>query len=184
MAVKSVTVGAAHLTAPAGADASFGVGQVGAVIQQFNCAVLLAENAAFTAAGVAMATTTTKAKTVNALTYLIDGVFKTKAGTDNFWTLAGTTVPDGSRCVFLFLIDSAGAATVFQGPIGTTDALATIPSDSIVQSKCIAATLKVVCAGANFVPGTDALNKASVTFTFSDGYDASMVGSARILTII
>jgi hypothetical protein len=187
MALKTVTVSAEGLLAPAGADAGSGIGILGALLQFYNALVTLVENCAFTAAGVAMATTTTAVKTVNSLTYLIEGVFKVKAGTDNFWTAANSftamqTVPIGSRCIILLLIDAAGAASAIQGPIGTTDLLATVPVDTIPQAKAIVGTVKVVTGTANFVPGTDAWNKANVAFTFADGYDASMVGCPRILT--
>lgn len=180
---KSIAVSASHTLAPSGADAGLSVGIVGALLQQYNALRKLSENAPYTAAGVAMATTTTKAKTANTLTYTIDGKLLSKAGTDNFWTLSGSVVPDGSRCVFLLYIDSAGAASVVQGPIGTTDAAATVPADTLVESKCLVATLKVVCSGTTFTPGTDNLNKASVTFTFSDGYDGTLVGACAITTV-
>lgn len=188
MPTKQVTVTAEGLTAPSGQDAA-PIGILGALLQMYNCMLRLVENAAFTAAGVAMATVTTQVKTVNTLAYTIAGVFKSKAGTDNFWTAAMfaaasgfKVIPDGSRAIFLLLIDASGVASVIQGPVGTTDALATVPADTIVEDKCIVGTVKAVCAGTTFTPGTDAWNKASVTFTFSDGYDASMVGAARILT--
>src|SRR6267142_265138 len=67
----------------------------GALIQSFNALLQQHYNQAFTAAGVATATVTSQVKTVNTLTYLINGVFKTKAGTDNFWTLTGSVVTAG-----------------------------------------------------------------------------------------
>lgn len=189
MPTKAVTVTGDALGAPAGQDAAGGQGMLGAVVQMYNCLLRLIENAAYTAAGIAMGTTTTTVKTVNTLTYTIAGVFKSKVATDNFWTVAMlqaaagfAVIPIGSRAVFLFLIDASGVGSVIQGPVGTTDALATIPADTIVEDKCIAGTCKVVCTAANFTPGTDAWNKGSVTFTFGDGYDASMVGAARLNT--
>lgn len=193
MPLKSVTASAEGILAPSGADAgaqgSPAVGILGALLQGWNALLKLCENAAYTAAGVAMGTTTTTVKTVNSLTYLINSVFKVKAGTDNFWTVAMfqaasgfKVIPDGSRAMFLLLIDAAGVGSVIQGPVGTTDILANVPMDTIPQDKCIVGTVKAVCAGTTFTPGTDAWNKASVTFTFSDGYDATMVGAATIAT--
>lgn len=192
MALKQVTVTAEAVLPSTGAgtpDASggTGIGILGALLQMYNALVLLAENCAFTAAGVAMATTTTAVKTVNALTYLIEGVFKSKAGTDNFWTAANSftamaTVPIGGSCIIALLIDAAGAATAIQGPVSLTATPTPLPVSSLVAAKCIVGTVKVVCGTANFVPGTDAWNKANVTFTFADGYDASLVGCAQINT--
>lgn len=189
MALKATTVTAEGILAPSGQDAGSGVGILGALLQAYNALVTLTENAAYTAAAIAMGTTTTTVKTVNTLTFLIEGVFKSKAATDNFWTVAMlqaapgfAVIPIGSRAIFLFLIDASGVGSVIQGPVGTTDLLATVPMDTIPQGKCIAGTCKVVCTAANFTPGTDAWNKGSVTFTFADGYDASLVGCPRIAT--
>jgi peptidoglycan/xylan/chitin deacetylase (PgdA/CDA1 family) len=82
--------------------------------------------------------------------------------------------------VFLFLIDGSGAASVVQDPVSTSATVTPCPVANAADSLCIAATLKVVCGTANFVPGTDALNKANVTFTFSDGYDGSLAGPSQI----
>ena len=192
MALKQVIATAEGIVATSGAQSAdaaggSGIGILGALLQMFNALVLLAENCAFTAAGVAMATTTTAVKTVNTLTYLIDGIFKAKAGTDNFWTAANSftalaTVPIGGSCIVALLIDAAGAASAIQSPVSLTATPNPLPVSALQQSKCIVGTVKIVCGTANFVPGTDAWNKANVTFTFADGYDASLVGAAQIAT--
>src|SRR5260221_6292524 len=176
MPTKAVVVTGDFAPAPSGKDAGGGQGIPGALLQMFNAMLRLAENAVFTAAGLAIATVTTQVKTVNTLTYLISGIFKSKAGTDNFWTVAiiqaaagFAVIPDGSRAMFLFMIDAAGVATVIQGPVGKTDPDAQVPADTIPEDRAIVGTVKAVCAGTTFTPGTDAWNKASVTFTFSDG---------------
>lgn len=189
MPTKAVTVTADAILAASGQDAgASGLGLVGALVQSFNAALRLAENTAFSAAGVAMATVTTQVKTVNALTYTISGVFKSKAATDNFWTVAilqaaagFAAIPAGSAAMFLFLVDAAGVAMAIQGPVGVGAAPA-IPADSIPEDRAIVGFCKVVCGTAGFTPGTDAWNKANVTFTFGDGYDASLVGAYRINT--
>ena len=67
-------------------------------------------------------------------------------------------------------------------PVALDDAGATVPADTIPEDKTILASVKVVGTSAAFLPGTDNWNKAGVTFTFSDGYDASMVGAYRVNT--
>lgn len=189
MPTKAVMVSADNQQAATGQDAgASGLGMVGGLMQSFNALLRLVANAAYTAAGIAMATVTTQVKTVNSLTFLISGVFKVKAGTDNFWTAAiiqaatgFANIPIGSAAMFLFLVDAAGVATVIQGPVGVGAAPA-VPADLIPEDRAIAGTCKVVSASAAFLPGTDAWNKAGLAFTFADGYDASLVGAYRINT--
>lgn len=189
MPTKTISVSADNPQAASGQDAGqSGLGMVGALVQSFNALLRLVANAAYSAAAVAIATVTTQVKTTATLTYLISGVFKTKAATDNFWTVAilqaasgFAVIPIGSAAMFLFLIDAAGVASVIQGPVGVGAAPA-VPADTIPEDKCIAGTCKVVSASATFTPGTDAWNKAGLAFTFADGYDASLVGAYRITT--
>lgn len=189
MPTKAVTVTGVEgrVTSVGGQDAGGGQGLVGALVQAFNTLLRTVSNLALSASAVAVATVTTQVKTTATLNYLINGVFKTKAATDNFWTVAiiqaaqgFAVIPDGSRAMFLFLIDAAGVASVIQGPVGVTDAQAIVPADTIPEDKCIAGVCKAVCAGTSFTPGTDAWSKASVTFTFSDGYDATIMGSFKV----
>lgn len=190
MATKTVSVSADNQQAASGADAgTSGLGMVGALVQSFNALLRLVANAAYSAAAVAIATVTTQVKTTATLTYLISGVFKTKAATDNFWTVAilqaatgFANIPIGSAAMFLFMIDAAGVATVIEGPVGVGANAPAVPADSIPEDRCIAGTCKVVAVSAAFLAGTDAWNKAGVTFTFSDGYDAALVGAYRITT--
>lgn len=189
MATKTTMVTADFLRAATGQDAgSSGLGMVGALVQSFNALLRLMANMALSAAAVAIATTTTQVKTTATFNFLISGVFKTKAATDQFWTVAiiqaaagFANIPIGSAAIFLFLIDAAGVATVIQGPVGVGAAPA-VPADTIPEDRAIVGTCKVVSTSAAFLPGTDAWNKAGLTFTFSDGYDASLVGAYRINT--
>ena len=158
-------------------------------MQSFNALLRLTENSVFTAVGAAIATVTTQIKTVNTATYLSAGVFKSKAAADPLWTVAMfqaavgfANIPIGSRAMFLLLVDGAGTGSVIQGPVALDDAGATVPADTIPEDKTILASVKVVGTSAAFLPGTDNWNKAGVTFTFSDGYDASMVGAYRVNT--
>src|SRR6266446_5574910 len=65
----------------------------------------------YSAAGVATGTTTSKVKTVNTVTYTVNGIYQTaKTATDDFWTLSGAVVPASSFQKYALLIDTAGEA--------------------------------------------------------------------------
>jgi len=138
-----------------------------------NTLALIIANDTLTAAGCATATVTSQVKTVNTLTYLIDGAYKTKAATDNFWTLAGATVPVASFQKYYLLIDGSGAASVVQGVPSTVSAAAVVlPFPP--QSKAIVGVLTIATdATHTFIPGTTLLGAAGITATFNDGFDPS-----------
>jgi len=148
---------------------------------------------ALTAAGVAQATTTTKAKTVNSLQYSVGGVQFTKGATDNFWTLGGagsaTVVAASSWQKYLLLIDNAGAASVQEGlqstvsaaSVAWTNISAVSPWAAYIQTlgstKAIAAVITVATDSTHtFTPGTSVLATGSgLTVTFADGVDQSIL---------
>lgn len=138
-----------------------------------NAHALLSANACAAAAGCAIATTTTQAKTVNSVAYKLDGAYQSaKAGTDNLWTLAGTTVPVSSFQKYYLLIGSGGTASVMQGVPASTAAGVTLPFPP--QSQSIFGVLTVATDATHpFVPGTTALNATGITATFVDGIDPS-----------
>ena len=70
------------------------------------------------AAGLAEGTNANTFKTANTLVYTNDGVFKSKAATNNLpFSSAHTTVPASSTCLFGVWIDSAGNISTSQGSI-------------------------------------------------------------------
>lgn len=158
-----------------------------ALIQSFNAFLMQETNAALSAAGTAQATTTSKVKTTATLTYLIDGVFKSKAATDNFWTLTGSAVTagvGGATMHYALVIDGSGAASVIQGPTnqGSTTVWTPAPANQMPADLCIAATLKIsLTATTVFTPGTTATNAAGVTSTFEDGMDATLWGAYQLI---
>lgn len=189
--VAGVLTGAGAATPPAGlvADGQALSGRAtgeAASIQAHNALLSGWANMALTACGAAIATTTSKAKTVNTLTYLIDGVFKSKAATDNFWTLTGTAVTaggSGATLHYALCIDGTGAASVVQGPTnqGSTTVWTPAPANQMPADICIAAVLKISLTAATvFTPGTTLLGAAGVTSTFGDGADATLWGGYLI----
>ncbi len=128
---------------------------------------------AATGANVGIGTTTTKVRTNATFNYFIDGVVKTKASTDDFWTLSGTTIAAGFAQKYLLLIDAAGAASIQECLPGTTLALVGYPT--LPDSKCVVGTVNVVVNSSTFVPGTTALNAGTITVTYTNGFDINML---------
>jgi hypothetical protein len=155
----------------------------GALIQSHNAHYSAFLNQALTACGAATATVTSQAKTVNTLTYTIDGVFKSKVATDNFWTLTGTAVTaggSGATMHYALCINAAGAASVVQGPTnqGSTTAWTPAPANQLPADICIAAVMKISLTAATvFTPGTTLLGAAGVTTTYGDGMDGTLWGA-------
>lgn len=135
-----------------------------------NLSALLHANRCLANPGIAIGTTVQKVKTVNAVSYRIEGALFTKAATDDFWTLSGTTIPDGSTNVILLLVDAAGAASVLEGTPATTAGAVRLPA--LPQAKAVMGYLTIATAGATFVPGTTALNAGTATVTYTNGMPA------------
>ena len=70
------------------------------------------------AAGLAIDTVASKFKTVNAVPFSIDGVFKSKAAATAIGFSAGhATVPAGFTCLFVIGVDKDGAVSTYQGDL-------------------------------------------------------------------
>lgn len=153
-----------------------------------NAALAYGLSRALAAAGIARGTTAAKVKTVNTLQYSVAGAQFSKAGTDDFWTLSGTTVAVNSFQKYALLIDTAGAASIQEGLQSVVSAAAVAwtnvtsfgpwaPFLSIVGStKAIAGVLTIATdATHTFIPGTTALNATGITATLIDGVDQSLL---------
>lgn len=163
-------------------------GQARGAVEQANAITAWLLSHPTTAAGVATGTTTSKVKTANTLTYRINGAFKSKAATDDFWTLSGTTVPAGSFQKYALLIDGSGAASVQEATSNTVSA-ATVVWTNVSQLSPWAPFLSMIsntkaCVGVltiatdathTFVPGTTLLGATGITATFIDGIDAALL---------
>jgi len=159
-----------------------------AVAQSHNALLQQALNMALTAAGTATATVTSQVKTVNTLTFLINGAFKSKAATDNFWTLTGSAVTagvGGATMHWALCISAAGAASVVQGPTnqGSTTVWTPAPANLQPADLCIVGIVKVsLTATTVFTPGTTLLGAAGVTTTYVDGCDGTLWGAYLVTT--
>jgi hypothetical protein len=158
--------------------------KMGAAIRTANFARHVTQNATLSVATVGIATTVQQVRTGAILNYKIGGVLKTKAATDNFWTLTGGTLADGFIRKYLLLIDAAGTASVYASNDAKTVASCVFSPDVLfkpsgpLESKAIVGMVTVTTVGATFVPGTTSLAAATVTDTYADGLDASLVPAA------
>ena len=135
------------------------------------------DNVCLSAGGLAIGTTNSKAKTVNPITYTINGRTYTKAATDDLFTLAGTTLAARQTGVFWLWLDSAGTASVTQSDIKEASTSTSTTTRYVsgafewpdVVDKCLVGALSVTNAGSTFVPGTTALT--TVTTYINGGPD-------------
>lgn len=136
---------------------------------------LISRNRCLANAAIARGTTAQKVKTVNSISYAVDGALFTKAGTDDLWTLSGTTVADGFTNKYLLCLDTSGTASIVEGTQAATAGAVVLPS--LPASKSVVGVLTVATSGATFVPGTTALNAGTVTATFTNGLDSGYFSS-------
>jgi hypothetical protein len=123
--------------------------------------------------GVGIATTKSKVRSNATILYTVNGEFKSKASTDDLWTLTGANLADGYKRTYLLLLDADGAATVSASNdvlAAGTNTLPAFPAD-----KAVVGSVTVATAGAAFVPGTTLLDAVTVTDTYFDGLPAAML---------
>lgn len=118
-------------------------------------------------AGASGGTAPAKVRTNATVVFQIDGEFKSKASTDDFWTLTGTTLTAGQVNKWLLYVDGAGAASVVECLVSTTAAGVVVPFPT--QAKSCFAYVQVTCNSSTFVPGTTSLAAGTVTTVFWDG---------------
>jgi hypothetical protein len=110
----------------------------------------------------AIGTTAAKTKTVNAITYTVNGRVYNKAATDDLWTLSGTTSTARQVCVFWLWLDAAGTASVTQSAIKEASTSTSTTARYVagafdwpeVVDKCLVGALVVTNGVSSFVPGT------------------------------
>lgn len=148
--------------------------------------------------GLAIATVTSQVKTTASAQYLIAGVGKTKAATDNLWMLgvagSNTTVAINSFQKYALLIDDAGVATVQEATQNTVGLTSVVWSNVVANAKavpqnpwaplmsmlnasrCVFGILSIATNGSTtFVPGTTLLGAAGITATFSWSIDPALL---------
>lgn len=113
----------------------------------------------------AIGATTSRAKTVNAITFMVNGRVYNKAATDDLFTLAGTTLTARQTGVFWLWLDASGTASVTQSAIKEASTSTSTTARYVagafdwpeVVDKCLIGALQITNGASSFVPGTTAL---------------------------
>ena len=129
---------------------------------------------ALTAGGLAAGTTASQLKTVNTVTYLNNGIFKSKTAVAAI-TLTGTALAIGQACLFGVFLDAGGNVYVTQGPIVNAGDPCPVPPASALGATVIGLA-KVTTTSAVFTPGTTLLGTGN-TASYLDV--ALMPGTAQ-----
>lgn len=131
-------------------------------------------NIALASGGLAAGTTASQLKTVNTITYLANGVFKSKTAVAAI-ALSGTTLAIGQSCLFGVFLDAAGNVTTTQGPIVNNGDPCPVPPFS-ATGVVVVGLAKVSATSAVFVPGTTDLGTGNTATYLNVGV---MPGSAQ-----
>ena len=116
----------------------------------------------------ATATTTTQYKTSATITYMLNGIFGSKAATDNQAFSSGSAVvPLGKACVFAVWYDGTNFSTT-QGLIVDNDSTL-IPVPTFNPGKVLVGLIKIVTTSALFTPGTTVLGTGNTVTYFNAG---------------
>lgn len=127
---------------------------------------------ALSAGGLAAGNTASQLKTVNTITYLNNGIFRSKTAVAAI-SLAGLPViPAGRAALIGVFLDNAGNVSVAMGPIG--DIADPCPVPTVGNNLTVVGLVKVQ-ASSVFTPGTTSLGTGN-TATYFDV--ASMPGTA------
>lgn len=154
----------------------------------FNTLTRLVNNRPVTgAAAIGLGTDTTKVRTNATCPFMVDGVFFSKASTDDLWTLSGTASAASQETLFLLYLTGAGTASIAQvGPYsaaqGQTAAARVIENlPALPDGKALIGSLYIVTSSSQtFTPGTDVPGTGN-TATF---YDGGFAGYNRLLGYI
>lgn len=128
----------------------------------------------------AIGITPAKAKTVNPITYVLNGRAINKAATDDLFTPSGTSLAARQVCVFWCLLDAAGVASVTQSAIRESSTSTSTTARYVAGAfdwpepvdKTVVGALLVNSGAAAFVPGTT--SQAGVTTYVNAGPDYSL----------
>ncbi len=153
-----------------------------ALMTHFDTLWRINANRALTPAGLAIGTAAnTAVKIVNAVTYLSNAVFKSKAPAEVPFTLSVHDIPASlsgvQEQVYLLSLDGNGNPTLTGG--GITTGVGTAPLPALLATGTAISYVRVAVAagapgsGTNFVAGTTPLNAAYLTVGYTDvGYYA------------
>lgn len=138
-------------------------------------------NRAFSSGAWAEGTNANTIKSTATIAYTIDGVFYSKAATDNIAMAAPAAgpafyqLPDGETCYIVVALDSSGNVKCIQGKYDgqeyrdPTTGLPQVGDGGIPDCPsdlCPVALVKIACSGGTFTPGSTDLSGAGVTDTW------------------
>jgi len=119
------------------------------------------KNMALSSGGIGIATTTTKVKTSNTITYIINGEFKSKSASDPCWDLTGFNCSNGKYNKCLLYLDADGNASIGAGI--EADAADDVVLPSLPSDKAVVGMVQVHPTGTgDFTGGTTDLDDATV----------------------
>lgn len=130
-----------------------------------------------TAAGLAEGTNANTFKTANTLTFTNNGVFKSKAATDNLAFSTGIALAASQACLFAVWISSGGTVTTTQGPIVAAGDPCPVPTAAAANLTLVGLIKVTTSSAVTFTPGSTDLSATGITAAFSDCMD--MPGSAQ-----
>jgi hypothetical protein len=130
-----------------------------------------------TAAGLAEGTNANTFKTTNTLAFTSNGVFKSKAATDNLTFNTGTALGNSQACLFGVWITATGTVSTTQGPIVAAGDPCPVPSQVTAGTTLVGLIKVTTSSAATFTPGSTDLSASGVTGTYFDCMD--MPGSAQ-----
>lgn len=123
-------------------------------------------------AGLAEGTSANTLKTAAAVDYTIDGVFYTKAITDNIAMTALAEQADLTGCLYLVQIDTAGTVSLKKGverlTVDLDENRASLEWPRPDENRCPIGGFRVDTSGGTFTSGTTDLSDAAVTDTYFD----------------
>lgn len=121
-----------------------------------------------TAAGVAAGTNAGTYKTTNTLTYTSNGVFKSKAATNNVAFSSGHAALGNSQaCLFGVWINGAGDLSTSQGPIVAAGDPCPVPGAPAANLTLVGLIKVSTSSSQTFTPGTSTLGTGN-TVAYSD----------------
>lgn len=141
-------------------------------------------------AGLSAGSTASQLARATAVSYVIDGVFRTNLGTSASFAMAAptgftinTTVPAGTKCAFGVWADAAGTVTVTQGAITpysvSTDTAAPPPNPGSRALIGVAVvTNATLTTNGGWRPGTDNFAVAGTTANYYDTFSFQATGLA------
>ena len=130
-----------------------------------------------TAAGLAEGTNSATFKTVNTLAFTNNGVFKSKAATDNLTFSTGTALAASQACLFAVWINASGTVTTSQGPIQAAGDPCPVPGQVTANTTLVGLIKVTTDSSTTFTPGSTDLGASGVTDVYYDCMD--MPGSAQ-----